>query len=159
MRRFIHCSRTYVRLREKIYSSRINTADIFNGNYRRLKYRVEDRRVRDETPDRFTKSPLGRLETVNTIQSGMDCRERRLCMKVNINVVSLAYTYSVAGSPVCDREYQHERASLVNSTSRGCTSRLMRAWTRGIGECHLFSIKRGICAYISVRDFYDARLR
>jgi len=55
-----------------IYSFHINKADMFDGNYRRLKYRVEDRRV--ETPDRFTKSPLGRLETVNTIQSGMDCR-------------------------------------------------------------------------------------
>jgi len=81
-----------------------------------------------ETSDRLTvtESPLSRFETVNTIQSGMDCCKRRLRMKVNINVVSPSLTLTTLTRRrrvVCDRdrEYQHEHATLVNSVSHGWT--------------------------------------
>jgi len=44
----------------------------------------------------------------STIQSGMNCGERRLCMKVNINVVSLAY----AASPVAGVRVSVSRARV-----------------------------------------------
>lgn len=81
-----------------IYSSHIRGKIFPNGDCRRSRYRVEDPR---ETSDRLTESLPSRFETVNTIQSGMDCRERRLRMKVNINVVSPSLTLTRRQSSTC----------------------------------------------------------
>lgn len=87
------------------------------GDYRLTERRVAkiDRRSGHRIDSR------SRLQTVSTIQSGMDCRERRLCMKVNINAVSLAYARvagrrAVRGALVI---ISHECVSFVNSVSCG----------------------------------------
>lgn len=88
-----------------------------------------------ETSGRLTDSPHSRFETVNTIQSGMDCRERRLRMKVNINVVSPSLTLTRRQPSTCAIVI----VSINTSVSHGWAAQLMRA-----SACHLFNINRGM---------------
>lgn len=147
--RFYVCNKDATReISVALFTVHVFTNNLFVSHPKRISsVSIEMSRRGSETSDRLTESLVSRFETVNTIQSGMDCGERRLRMKVNINVVSpsLILTETDCRRVVCDRdrEYQHERATLVNSVSYGWSVQLMGTGMRA-SACHLFSINRSM---------------